>query len=151
MRFLTRELVEGDHDALTFGLHHSVYLRHLEDIAGDLPKSARTLALLSQGLLLARTTLIPTQYDAHKQSFTLILKVARLGTEHYLQLEYLGVDADESELEPFNFASECVTEEFDIAPGELFEHRILLAPEGEAVIRFKDLKFHSKRNDAEDE
>jgi hypothetical protein len=102
-------------------------------------------------VLLAGTTVIATQYDAAKKSFTLILKVTRLDAEHYLQLEYLGVDPDQCQLEPFDYATECVTEEFDLAPGELFEHRILLRPDGEAVIRFKDLKFHSKRNDAEEE
>ncbi len=151
MRFLTRKWVEGEYDANTFGLHHAVYVRHLEDIAAELPKSARTLALLSEGLLLTGTTLIATQYDAAKKSFTLILKVSRVEAEHYLQLEYLGVDPDQCELEPFDYATECITEEFDLGPGELFEHRILLRPDGEAVIRFQDLKFHSKRNDAEEE
>jgi hypothetical protein len=151
MRFLTRKWVEGEYDGQTSDLHHAVYVRHLEDIAGELPKSARTLARLSEGLLLAGTALIATQYDADKKSFTLILKVTRIDTEHYLQLEYLGVDPDKCELEPFDYATQCVTEEFDLAPDELFEHRILLMPDGEAVIRFKDLKFHSKRNDAEEE
>ncbi len=147
MRFLDRKWADGGHDEFTLELYHSVYVRHLMDIATELPPAVRTFALLSRGMLLAGSKIIATQQDEKAGTFTLILKVKGHDAQHYLQIEYQGVDFDGSDLDALHFADECLTEEFDTLPEESFEHRILLTPEGEVVIRFKDLSFHAKRAD----
>lgn len=147
MRFLDRDWIEGKHDGFTLHLHHDVYVRHLMDIASELPHGAKTFALLSAGQLLFGAAIVATQHSPDEKRFTLILRIEGTDGEHFFELDYEGIQPDLCELEPLDFAMSCLTEEFDIGPDELLEHRILLAPEGEAVIRFKDLKFHAKRAD----
>jgi hypothetical protein len=141
MRFLNRDWVGGAHDQFTLELYHSVYVRHLLDIAADLPASARVFSMLSQGTLLAGGRVVGTTRNDDR--FKFVVRLAG-SAEAFLELEYEGVDWDASDLEALESADKCLTEEFDVTPGELFEHRILLEPDGEAVVRFKDLKFHAE-------
>jgi hypothetical protein len=145
MRFLDRNWIEGKQDPLTRHLHVDVYMRHLLDIATELPHGAKTFALLSAGQLLFGSEIVATQYAKEEKRFTLILRIEGAGGEYFFELEYEGVDPEQCELEPLDFGESCLTEEFDLGPDGLLEHRILLEPEGEAVIRFNDLKFHAKR------
>lgn len=151
MRFLDRDWIKGKHDSETLHLHQGVYMRHLLDIAADLPHGVKTFALLSAGQLLFGAAVVATQYVAAEQRFTLILRIEGTDGEHFFELDYEGVDPDICELQPLDMAMSCLTEEFDIGPDGLLEHRILLEPEGEAVIRFEDLKFHAKRSDSAEE
>lgn len=150
MRYLNRKWADGEYDEFTTDLYYSVYMRHLVDTAPELPQGARAFAMLSRGQLLAAGELVATRFDETAQSFTLILKF-NSGTEaNFLELEYLGVSRDTSDLEAFELADGCLTEEFDLGPEGTFEHRILLQPEGEALIRFTDLKLHAKRGGSDE-
>lgn len=149
MRFLDRKWANGEYDGFTVGLYHGVYLRHLDDIGPELPHAARALAVQSQGILLSEAELMATRLDEKEGAFSLVLKFRGEQLEHYLELEYLGVSRDTSELDAFDLAERILTEEFDLGPDGTFEHRLLLAPDGEAVIRFKDIRFHARHEDSE--
>lgn len=147
MRFLDRNWAEGLHDDFTTGLYLSVYMQHLADIGPELPHAARALAVQSRGMLLSEAELLATRLDEKEGAFSVVLKFSSRGLEHYLELEYLGVSRDTSELDAFDLAEQILTDEFDLGPDGTFEHRLLFAPEGEAVIRFKDMRFHARHEE----
>jgi hypothetical protein len=144
MRFLTRNWLEGTKDQMAW-LNLEVYARHLREIQSEMPSGARSFARMSSGLQLLEAAIVATTLDKDAGVFTLVLRVEGVNDPYFFELEYLGVDPELLELDDFDMAEYCLTEEFDLAPDEMFEHRILLAPEGEAVIRFKDMRLHAKR------
>ncbi len=150
MRYLNRKWADGDYDEFTTDLYYGVYMRHLADTAPELPQGARAFAMLSRGQLLASAELLATRFDEAERTFTLILKFTTGSEENFVEMEYLGVTRDTSELGAFELADGCLTEEFDLGPEGTFEHRILLYPEGEAMIRFSDLKLHARRGNKEE-
>lgn len=145
MRFLNRNWVEGGYDEFTTDLYWGVYVRHLEDIATDLPKMARTLGALSLGKGLMGSEIAGTSLDAARKTFKLVLRVRTVEGDAYLELEYLGVDPDSVDEALFNNVEFVLTDELDIAPGECFEHRVLLSPEGEFAVQFNDMELRLKR------
>jgi hypothetical protein len=151
MKFLTRDWLEGGLLNELAYLNHAVYLRHLEEIEQDLPAGARTFAAISSGLRLMGARIVATTLDESARTFTLILRVEGHDADYFFELEYLNVDAGQLELDDFQMAEACLTEEFHVAPDDMLEHRILLSPQGEAVIRFKDIRFHSKRAAADND
>jgi hypothetical protein len=145
MRFLTRDWFEGKWKDQYAHVNFEVYLRHLEEIGAELPPGARTFAAVSMGMRLVGAQIVATTLDEEAETFTLVLRVHGRDADYFLELEYLGVDADTLELEDFPMAEACLTEEFHRGTDDMLEHRILLSPQGEAVIRFKDIRFHSKQ------
>lgn len=151
MRFLTRDWLEDDFDEFTQALYLQVYMRHLEDIAGDLPEGARALAALSMGYRLNGAEVSATSLDEKTGQFRLVLKVETIGGEMFLEVEYSGVDPDGIDLEPFENAETLLTDEFDIAPDARFEHRMLFEPDGEGNVIFKDVVFRTRQTKTDEE
>lgn len=149
MRFLNRKWAEGGYDEQTAGLYLAVYERHVESIAKDLPRHARALAVLTQGHHLSGTRVAATSLDRDKGTFHLVIKLATADGNAFLDLEYRGVDPDAIDEHAFDDVDYLLTDEMDIGPNELFEHRFLLSPEGEFAIQFSDMDL--KLNAAEEE
>ncbi|MBZ0137978.1 MAG: hypothetical protein K8I27_16600 [Planctomycetes bacterium] len=145
MRFLNRKWVEGGYDGFTTDLYWGVYLRHFEDIAADLPKMARALGSLSLGKGLTGSQVTATSLDRDARSFRLVLKVQTIEGDAYLEIAYRGVDPDAVDEHMFDAVDFILTDELDIAPGDCFEHRVLLSPEGEFAIQFNDMDIKLAR------
>jgi len=151
MRFLTREWIEHEFDEPTGFINLQVYLRHLEELAHDLPEGARLFALLSGGLRLQFASIVATTLDEDAGTFNLVVRIEGQDGDYFFELEYLGVDPAQIDIDAFDMAETCLTEEFDYGPDGTFEHRILLQPDGEATIRFSDMRLHAKRSNNEHE
>lgn len=145
MRFLNRKWAEGGYDDFTSELYWSVYVRHLEDIASDLPKMARAVGQLSLGKGFAGCEIAATSLDPQQGSFKLILRVQTIEGDAFLELNYAGVDVEAIDPKLIDEADFVLTDELDLAPDESFEHRFLLSPKGELSVRFKDMELHLGR------
>jgi hypothetical protein len=152
MRFLNRKWAEGGYDDYTTHLYLGVYLRHLEDIAPDAPQNVRVLGAISQGHNLAGTEVAATRLDHEAKVFHLVISVRTIEGDGFMEIRYLGIDPDAVDEHAFDGVDYLLTDELDIAPGgELYEHRILLSPDGEFVIHFKDLQLNLSRPEGEEE
>ena len=151
MRFLNRKWVEGGYDDFTTDLYWGVYMRHLEDIAGDLPQMVRTLGALSMGKAFIGSKVAATSLNHQEKSFMLVLRLQTIEGDAFLEITYLGVDPDAVDEHGFDDVEFTLTDEIDIAPDECFEHRVLLSPDGEFVIQFNDIKLDLKRPGTDDE
>lgn len=142
MRFLNRKWAEGGYDDYTTHLYLGVYLRHLEDIAPDAPQNLRVLGAVSQGHNLAGSQIAATRLDRAAKVFHLVISVRTIEGDGYLEIRYEGIDPDAVDEHAFEGVDYLLTDEIDVAPGgEQWEHRILLSPDGEFVVRFKDLQL----------
>ncbi|MCB9932463.1 MAG: hypothetical protein H6841_03485 [Planctomycetes bacterium] len=148
MRYLNRKWVEGGYDEFTTQLYLGVYLRHLEDIAPDAPTSVRVLGAVSQGQGMVGSQIAGTRLDPVEKTFSLIIKLQTVDGDIFMEIRYEGVQPDSVDEHAFEGVDYLLTDEMDLAPDEMFEHRILLSPEGEFAIRFKDLKLNLSRPEA---
>jgi hypothetical protein len=139
MRFLNRKWAEGGYDDFTRELYWQVYLRHLESIADDLPRNARALAALSQGHRFVGGKVAATKLDREKASFQVVVRMDTISGEAFLDIEYRGIDAETIDEHALDEVDYLLTDEFDLAPNEMFEHRFLLSPEGEFAIQFNEM------------
>lgn len=151
MRFLDRKWIETEHKDPEAWLNLHVYQRHLEDIADDLPRNARALAALSLGMQLKGAEIAATTFRRDDARFTLVVQVPTLHGVGWLEIEYQGVEVDDFDPEPFEEAESLLTDEFDLAPDGLTEHRLLFKPKGEGRVRFKDLQLKVRVDDDEEE
>ncbi|MDC1141970.1 hypothetical protein OAU50_02670 [Planctomycetota bacterium] len=146
MRFLTREFAESDLEDSTAdfkaGLYHQVYMRHLEEIAGDLPKSVRAFAFQTMGLHMRGLGLIDALEDAGDETLTLTFGVPAQ-PDVFLSCRYTGVNTDALDEAAMmtieENGSHILADEFDLAPQQRFEHRLLFGPDGQVGIQFKNL------------
>jgi len=150
MRFLNRKWANGKYNNFKTELYHGVYLRHLEDLLPDAPDSVRILAAISQGAGLAGCKVAATKLDRQARTFQLVVKVRTLRGPSYLDIVYQGVDPDSINEHAFDKVKHLLTDELDLAPGERFEHRILLSPRGEFAIQFKDMALQMPRDDSDE-
>lgn len=150
MRFLNRKWAEGGYEEQTTWLYWEVYLRHLESIAPDLPRNARALAAMTQGRNLVGNQVAATKLDREKASFHIVVRLNTIDGEAYLDIEYRGVDVDSIDEHAFDKVDYLLTDEFDMAPNEMFEHRYLLSPEGEFAIQFNELELKLKQQGEEE-
>lgn len=150
MRFLNRKWTENGYDEFTTDLYWGVYLRHFEDIAGDLPKMARALGAMSLGKNLISSEVAATSLDAANKTFKLVLRLRTIHGDLFMDITYKGVDPAEVDEGVFDGVDFVLTDEFDIAPGECFEHRILLSPDGEFAIQFNDMDLKLTRTGEEE-
>jgi hypothetical protein len=139
MRFLNRKWAEGGYDDQTTYMYWTVYQRHFESIAPDLPRNARALGAITRGQHLVGAQVAATSLNREKGSFHLVLRLATVDGEAYLDITYRGVDPDAIDEHAFDKVDYLLTDELDMAPNELFEHRYLLSPEGEFAIQFRDM------------
>ena len=142
MRFLNRQWIEGGYDDDTTGLYWAVYVRHLEDIAPDTPKWVRALGAMSMGKHFAGCPVSSCSLNAEAGVFHLVIELQTIEGGAFLDIEYQGVDPDSVDVHAFDDVEFLLTDEIDLAPGEKFEHRLLLSPEGEFAIQFKDLRLN---------
>jgi len=143
MRFLDRPWAEGNRDGFDSALHYDVYLRHLQAIADDLPRKLRQFAILSEGMGLRGARLIKARLNRGKGTLRVVLQ---LPSQHdiwakvrmmFSKVNLDAFDAPSWKRACAKAANECVTEEVDLAPGGLFEHRMLFEPDGETSVVFK--------------
>ena len=141
MRFLNRKWAEGGYDEFSTNHHLGVYLQHLEDLAIDAPTNVRVLGAVSQGSGLVGTTVAATSLDREGKNFHLVIKLQTIEGERFLDIRYEGVDPDNVDEHAFDGVDYLLTDELDSTTTELYEHRILLSPDGEFAIQFADLKL----------
>jgi hypothetical protein len=139
MRFLNRKWADGGYDEQTAGLYWAVYQRHLESIAKDLPRHARALAAITRGHQLSGAQVAATSMDRENAAFHLVLRLDTADGDAFLDIHYSGVDPEALDEHALDNTDYLLTDEMDIGPDETFEHRLLLSPEGELVIQFRDL------------
>ncbi|MCB9893851.1 MAG: hypothetical protein H6839_05360 [Planctomycetes bacterium] len=151
MRFLNRKWVDGGYDEETTYLYLGVYLRHLEDIAPDAPTNVRVLGAISQGHNLIGSRVAVTSLDAEARSFHLVLRIQTIEGDRFMDIRYTGVDPDAVDEHAFDGVDYVLTDELDVCPGDRFEHRILLSPDGEFVIQFDDLQLKVSKGKGEEE
>ncbi|MCC6466264.1 MAG: hypothetical protein IT463_13075 [Planctomycetes bacterium] len=147
MRFLNRKWASGQYDELRAGNYYCVYLRHVQDIADDLPDELRAFAMLTHGHAASGATIWSARLRDREQvlSLRLLLQDSK-GKKWLLRLRYLDVDVELLERgllarlcrDP---ETRCLTDEVDLAPEGRVEHRILFAPDGEIAIRFRGFDF----------
>jgi hypothetical protein len=150
MRYLNRQWVEGGYDEFTTQLYWGVYLRHLEDLAPDMPQWVRALGAMSLGKHFIGCPVSSCGLDAGAGVFHLVVEVETIEGDAFLDIKYQGVDPDSVDEHAFDDVEFLLTDELDIAPDEKFEHRILLSPEGEFAIQFKDLRLNLTQADEEE-
>ena len=151
MRFLNRKWAEGEYDEFTTDLYWQVYLRHLEDIAPDTPQWVRALGALSLGKNFMGRKVSACSLDELTGTFHLVIEVDTIDGPAFLDIGYEGVDSDSIDEQAFDKCEFLLTDELDIAPGEKFEHRILLSPDGEVAIRFSDMNLNLSPAGRDDE
>lgn len=144
MRFLNRKWVDQGYDRFERDLHWGVYLRHLEEIAADVPHGVRLLGGLSQGVNLFASAIAATSHDQAARRFNLVLDIGG----RYLDIQY--IDAEPENPEVLETAQRVLTDELDLGPDGLIEHRILLDPQGEFVVRFKDIQLKLSHSDGDE-
>lgn len=142
MRFLNRQWAEGGYDSFTTDLYWSVYLRHLEEIAPDVPQWVRALGALSLGKAFVGRTVSSCSLNRTAGVFHLVVEVETVEGSAFLDIAYEGVDPASVDEHCFDDIEFLLTDELDIAPHEKFEHRILLSPTGEFAIQFTDLRLN---------
>jgi hypothetical protein len=149
MRFFDRHWIEGEMDAHLRAMRVGVYIYHLEDIEAELPHGVRVLAHLDPGTSLFGARIAAARPEPGTAGFLLVLHVEARNAEggrieYFLELEYTGVNEAASDTAAFEDATRCLTNEFDLGPDGAFIHRILLEPEGEAVICARDIRFSAR-------
>lgn len=137
MRFLDRNWVERRLDDFTQDLYYGVYLRHVSEIAPDLPPEAQRFAVTHPGLLLMGAGFVSADllYDGATLRLVVASGPATLTTEYELATPG-AVD-----LPVLRGALTTLSNEFDYGPQGTFIHRILLHPKGECEIVFSDLSL----------
>ncbi len=137
MRFLDRNWVERRLDDFTQDLYYGVYLRHVSEIAPDLPPEAQRLAISHPGLLLMGAGFVSA--DLLNDGATLRLVVA--SGPATLTTEYELATPGAVDLPVLRGALTTLSNEFDYGPQGTFIHRILLHPKGECEIVFTNLSL----------
>ncbi|MBE7492148.1 MAG: hypothetical protein HS108_10385 [Planctomycetes bacterium] len=142
MRFLDRRWARGSLSDFEVGLHHQVYLRHLESIADDLPRKLKLYAGLSSGTGLSGARLIKARLNRARRTLRVVLQLPPMGkTRVKARMLFSRLDVESLDVRAFKRVcarpeSLCVADEVDLAPGGLYEHRMLFEPEGETAVRF---------------
>jgi hypothetical protein len=137
MRFLDRKWVERKLDEFTQDLYYGVYLRHVSEIAPDLPPEARRFAVTHPGLLLMGAGFVSA--DLLNDGATLRLVVD--SGPATLVIEYELATPGAVDLPVLRSSITTLSNEFDYGPHGTFIHRILLYPKGECEIVFTSLKL----------
>lgn len=151
MRFLDRRWAGEKMSDFDMGLHHQVYLRHLEAIADDLPKKLRLYAALTTGTGLHNARLIKARLHREKRTLRVVFQLPT-GADVWAKVRILfsKIDVDELNVRAWKRIcarpeSTCITDEVDLAPGGLFEHRMLFEPDGETAVRFKRFQLEVEK------
>jgi hypothetical protein len=143
MRFLDRAWVDGERTDFEMQLHEQVYLRHLAAISDDLPRRLRVFAQVTAGTGLHKARLIKARLNRAKGTLRVVMQ---LPTAHEIwakvRMQFSKVDIEAFNARPWkrvcsNPESTCLVDEVDLAPGGLYEHRMLFDPEGETSVIFK--------------
>lgn len=142
MRFLDRRWVNRKLDNHELMLHLSVYIRHLESIADDMPPKLRAYAGLTAGTGLLGGRLIKARLHRAKGTLRIVFQLdPGEGDSVKVRMLFSKVDLESLNVESWkricaSKSSIAGTDEVDLAPGGLFEHRILFLPRGETAVRF---------------
>ena len=142
MRFLDRRWALGKLDQFETGLHHQVYVRHLESIAEDLPRKLRLFAGLSVGQGLIGARLIKARLNKAKRTLRVVLQLPADGdTWAKVRMLFSRISVDDLDVRAWKRVcarpeSLCASDEVDLAPGGQYEHRMLFLPNGETAVRF---------------
>ena len=154
MRFLTRKFAEDKLDSFKADLQYSVYLRHLDEIKTDLPSSVAGFAFQAPGFGLRGLRLTDVLEDAGLKTLNLTLDVPNDEPQLFVEIIYSGVNIDgieEGSLAKIEEQeSELLADEFDLAPQDRFEHRLLFAPDGEIAVQFRGFEVKVIRPDDSD-
>jgi hypothetical protein len=151
MRFLDRRWARGKLADFESGLHHQVYIRHLEAIADDLPRKLRTYAGLTAGTGLLGARLIKVRLNRAKATLRVVLQLpSQADVWAKVRMLFSKINVEELNVRAWKRVcarkeSTCTTDEVDIAPGGLFEHRMLFEPDGETAVRFKRFQFEVEK------
>jgi hypothetical protein len=141
MKYLTRDWYEGGHDDDVY----FAYRRYLTGISERLP--APVLALALSDLHDARFLDIAHDPQARTLAVRLRIGFRRIGYAD-LHLRYSGVLLDASGGEPAellaNPKTEVIYHEVDVTDGARFEHRLLLAPQGQLTIGFDAVELRQR-------
>ena len=143
MRFLDRPWAEGERTDFEAGLHQQVYFRHLGEIADVLPRRLRVFAEVTGGTGLHGARLIKARLNREKGTLRVVFQLPTqrdIWAKVRMMFSKLNVEAFDAR--PWkrvcsNAESLCLVDEVDLAPGGLFEHRMLFDPEGETSVIFK--------------
>ena len=146
MRFLTRKWADGVYSDQQAGIIYGAYLEHLEELLPDMPLGFRNWVRLGAGSGVRGAPLLSARYDAPTGTFTLKLR-PDLPPVLEARLCYLGAvngsfDLEELERLIAGGESRCLFDEPDFGGDEdIWMHSILLEPEGEFSIRFREFRF----------
>lgn len=143
MRFLDRKWVERKLDDFTQDLYYGVYLRHISELAPDLPPEAQRYAISHPGLLLMGAKLVSADLLNDGANLRLVVESgARLTTEYEL------ANPGAVDLSVLRGAITTLSNEFDYGPQGTFIHRILLYPKGECEVVFTGLTVNLEMPEA---
>lgn len=151
MRFLDRRWAQRELQPFDIMLHHAVYERHLESIADDLPKRLKVYAALSLGTGLLGARLIKARLNRARQTLRVVLQLDADGdTAVKVRMLFSKVDIETLRVGAwqkicFNSGSTCLADEVDLAPGGMFEHRMLFEPDGETAVRFRRFQMEIEK------